>query len=167
MPLNVVRHEAEHLYAREPRRASALGAIQSVLRLHRAEEVSIEKVRKASGLTKNEFHAMRYLLQAQREHREMGPKDLIVMLGLSSASVTKIVDRLVELGHLDRAPHKSDRRAWILRPTEAGARNIEESYGNFHQSVVEAMEALSPEDAAIVEKAISGVIDRLESADRQ
>lgn len=165
MPLNVVRHESEHLYARQP--AAALGAVQAVLRLHRAEEVSIERVRKASGLSKNEFHAMRYLLQAQREHREMGPKDLIVMLGLSSASVTKIVDRLVDLGHLDRSPHKTDRRAWILRPTEAGANNIEESYGNFHLSVVEAMEGLSPADAAVVEKALSEVIERLESADRQ
>ena len=167
MPLNVVRHEAEHLYARKPKRASARGAIQAVLRLHRAEEVSIERVRTASGLSKNEFHAMRYLMQAQREGREMGPKDLIVMLGLSSASVTKIVDHLVELEHLDRHPHKTDRRAWILNPTEAGARNIEDSYGNFHQSVVEVMETLSPADAATVEKVLSDVIERLESADRQ
>ncbi|GGE92262.1 MarR family winged helix-turn-helix transcriptional regulator [Mycetocola zhadangensis] len=165
MPLNVVRHESEHLYAREPRRAFARGAIQAVLRLHRAEEVSIERVRQASGLGKNEFHAMRYLLQAQREQREMGPKDLIVMLGLSSASVTKIVDNLVELGHLSRSPHKTDRRAWILQPTEAGAENIERSYGNFHQSVVEVMEGLSPADAATVEKVLSDVIERLESAD--
>ena len=164
MPLNVVRHEAEHLYARQP--AAALGAVQAVLRLHRAEELSIERVRKASGLSKNEFHAMRYLLQAQREQREMGPKDLIVMLGLSSASVTKIVDHLVELGHLDRAPHKTDRRAWILRPTEAGARNIEDSYGNFHLSVVESMEGLSDADAAVVEKVLADVIARLEAADQ-
>jgi DNA-binding MarR family transcriptional regulator len=167
MPLNVVRHEAEHLYAREPRRATARGAIQAVLHLHRAEEVSIERVRKASGLGKNEFHAMRYLMQAQRENREMGPKDLIVMLGLSSAAVTKIVDHLVDLGHLTRTPHKTDRRAWILQPTSEGAENIERSYGNFHTSVVEVMEALSPDDAATVEKVLSDVIKRLESADRQ
>lgn len=167
MPLNVVRHEAEHLYTRQPHGASALGAVQAVLRLHRAEEVSIERVRKASGLSKNEFHAMRYLLQAQREDREMGPKDLIVMLGLSSAAVTKIVDHLVELGHLDRFPHKTDRRAWILQPTPAGAKNIEESYGNFHLSVVESMEALSSSDAEVVERVLSEVIQRLESADGQ
>lgn len=165
MPLNVVRREGEHLYAAEPVNQSARGPVEGILRLLRAERDCVEQIRTATGLSDNEFHAIRYLLQAQRDGRDMGPKDLIVMLGLSSASVTKLVDRLEELGQLEREPHRTDRRAWVLIPTPEAAHKIESSYRPFHEAVVDAMDALSPAEAQVVDRALNEVIARLESAE--
>ena len=163
MPLNVVRREQEHLYSRGPVNDSARAPIDALLRLNRLGEISIERVRRATGLSDHEFHAIRYLLQGQRDGRDLGPKDLIVMLGLSSASVTKIVDRLVELRQLERAPHPTDRRAWVLVPTKDAATKITDAYETFHRSLVEALDALPADSAAVVASALNDMADRLEA----
>jgi DNA-binding MarR family transcriptional regulator len=162
MPQNVVRREARHLYAEPPRSEAAKDAVSALLRLQRAEEMEIDRVRATIGLSNNEFHAIRYLLQAQREERDTGPKDLVAMLRISNASVTNIIDRLEQTGDLERAPHPTDRRAQLLRPTAQAAKKIESGYRNFHETVVDVMDSLSPDDAAIVARALDEVTDRIE-----
>ena len=43
------------------------------------------------------------------------------MLAVSNASVTKIVDGLVQKGLLSRTAHPTDRRAQVLAPTDQAA----------------------------------------------
>lgn len=47
----------------------------------------------------------------------MGPTELARRLGLSTAAVTAVVDRLVALGHVTRAKHPTDRRAVVIEAT--------------------------------------------------
>jgi len=162
MPQNVVRREARHLYAHAPKSEDAAAAVDALLRLQRAEEAEIDRVRADIGLSNNEFRAIRYLLQAQREDRDTGPKDLVAMLTISNASVTNIVDRLEQIGDLERVPHPNDRRAQLLRPTAAAAKKIEAGYRTFHETVVDVMDGLSPADAAVVARALTEVSDRIE-----
>ncbi|WP_382305389.1 MarR family winged helix-turn-helix transcriptional regulator [Herbiconiux sp. UC225_62] len=162
MPQNVVRREARHLYADAPSTEPAQAAVDALLRLQRAEETEVDRVRAAVGLSNNEFRAIRYLLQAQREGRDTGPKDLVVMLAISNASVTAIIDRLERNGDLERLPHPNDRRAQLLRPTTAAAEKVEAGYRMFHGTVVEVMDGLSPSDAAVVARVLNEVTDRIE-----
>ncbi|TAJ49405.1 MAG: MarR family transcriptional regulator [Herbiconiux sp.] len=166
MPQNVVRREARHLYAANPRSDAARAAVEALLSLQNAEEREIERVRKASGLSNNEFHALRYLLQAQREHRDTGPKDLVVMLGISNASVTNIVDHLEQLGDLEREVHPTDRRAQLLHPTPAAAAKIERAYKLFHETVVHSMDSIGAADAEIVARTLDAITERLENIER-
>lgn len=161
MPLTVVRREALHLYAERPRTESGAAAIDALLAVQSAEEHEIELARMASGLTKNEFHAIRYLLQAQRDDRPMSPKDLVVMLALSNASVTKIVDELEAKGDLERVPHPTDRRVQVLRPTEQAAEKIDAAYGRFHEAVVRVLDTMSDADNAAVARVLGAVGDAL------
>lgn len=163
MPQNVVRREASHLYARSPRSEAARAAVESLLTLQNAQEREIERVRKASGLSSNEFHALRYLLQAQREQRDTGPKDLVVMLGISNASVTNIVDHLEQLGDVKRLVHPHDRRAQLLHPTPDAARKIERAYRLFHETVVQQLDGVSDTDAEIVARTLDAITERLEN----
>ncbi|MFB2599946.1 MarR family winged helix-turn-helix transcriptional regulator [Herbiconiux sp. P17] len=164
MPQNVVRREARHLYAEAPSTEAAKGAVDALLRLQRAEETEVDRVRAVIGLSNNEFRAIRYLLQAQREGRDTGPKDLVAMLTISNASVTNIIDRLERIGDLERLPHPNDRRAQLLKPTPAAAKKIEAGYRTFHETVVEVMDGLSPADAAVVARALNAVTDRIEKS---
>ena len=151
MPLTVVRREHVHLYAREPRSAAAKTAVDALLRLQHAEEQQIEHARIESGLTKNEFLAVRYMLQAHRDGRAMGPKDLAVMLAVSNASVTKIVDGLVEKGDCSsarRTPPTAERRC-SSRPTRPPTK-IDASYARFHEAVVEVLDHLPDADNAVL-----------------
>ena len=161
MPLTVVRREHMHLYAREPRSRAAKAAVDSLLQLQHAEEQQLEQARSESGLTKNEFLAVRYMLQAHRDGRAMGPKDLAVMLTVSNASVTKIVDGLVSKGDLVRVPHPTDRRAQVLEPTVQAAKKIDEAYARFHEAVVEVMDHLSAEDNDVLARCLGQITEAL------
>ncbi|MCA5924753.1 MarR family winged helix-turn-helix transcriptional regulator [Curtobacterium oceanosedimentum] len=161
MPLTVVRREHVHLYAREPRSAAARTAVDALLRLQHAEDQQIESARIESGLSKNEFLAVRYLLQAHRDGRVTGPKDLAVMLAVSNASVTKIVDGLVQQGLLSRTAHPTDRRAQVLAPTDRAAEKIDASYAPFHEAVVEVLDRLSDADNAVLADSLTKVVEAL------
>jgi DNA-binding MarR family transcriptional regulator len=154
-----------HLYAREPRSRAAKNAVDALLRLQHAEEQQLEQARKESGLSKNEFHAVRYMLQAHRDGRIMGPKDLAVMLNVSNASVTKIVDGLVRKGDFVRAPHPTDRRAQVLEPTVQAAKKIDDAYARYHQVVVEIIDHLPREDNNVLTRTLEQVTNALLDAD--
>ncbi|WP_439689689.1 MarR family winged helix-turn-helix transcriptional regulator [Curtobacterium sp. SP.BCp] len=161
MPLTVVRREHAHLYARQPRSAAAKTAVDALLRLQHAEEQQIEAARVETGLTKNESLALRYLLQAHRDDRPMRPKDLAVMLSVSNASVTKLVDGLVASGDLVRAAHPTDRRQQVLEPTDQAAAKIGVSYASFHEAVVGVLDGLSDDDNEVLTRTLSAIVDAL------
>ncbi|WP_420367019.1 MarR family winged helix-turn-helix transcriptional regulator [Curtobacterium sp. L1-20] len=161
MPLTVVRREHMHLYAREPRSRPAKNAVEALLQLQHAEERQLEHARIESGLSKNEFHAVRYMLQAHRDGRVMGPKDLAVMLNVSNASVTKIVDGLVQKGDFVRAPHPTDRRAQVLEPTVQAAKKIDDAYAHYHRVVVEIIDHLPADTNDVLTQILTAVTDAL------
>ncbi|MCL2516792.1 MAG: MarR family transcriptional regulator [Microbacteriaceae bacterium] len=161
MPLTVVRRESEHLYGRQPRTEAGQRAIEALLAIQRAETIELENARRRAGLTRSEFQALRYLLQAQRDERPMGPKDLVIMLDLSPAAVTKVVDRLVALGDLQRVAHPSDRRAIYLTPTEAGAAKINAAYEHFHNALVEVVDSLDEAANDALHDSLLAVVEQL------
>jgi DNA-binding MarR family transcriptional regulator len=164
VPLTVVRRESEHLYGRTPRTEAGLRAVEALLAIQRAEAVELENARRRANLTRSEFQALRYLLQAQRDQRPMGPKDLVVMLDLSPAAVTKVVDHLVELGDLERTAHPSDRRALYLMPTEAGAARINAAYAQFHNTLVDVIDGLDEDTNDSLHDALLAVAQSLSAS---
>ncbi|AYG02610.1 MarR family winged helix-turn-helix transcriptional regulator [Gryllotalpicola protaetiae] len=162
MPLTVVRRESEHLYGRSPKTEAGLRAVEALLALQRAEAIELEAARRKAHLTRSEFQALRYLLQAQRDQRPMGPKDLVIMLDLSPAAVTKVVDRLVELGDLTRTAHPRDRRAIYLTPTEAGEAKISAAYAHFHETLVNVVDALDEHTNNALHDGLLAVVTELD-----
>ncbi|TQJ29886.1 DNA-binding MarR family transcriptional regulator [Microbacterium sp. SLBN-146] len=60
-----------------------------------------------------DLEAMEHLLMSG----PLGPSELSRRLSISTASTTKVVDRLVELGHVTREDHPTDRRSVLVVPT--------------------------------------------------
>lgn len=54
----------------------------------------------------------------------LGVVELAHLLGMRSASATVLVDRLVQAGHLERAPHPTDRRRVALLPTASAVEEV-------------------------------------------
>ena len=86
-----------------------------------------------------DLQAMEHLIQSG----PLGPTELARRLGISTAAVTAVVDRLVALGHVTRTQHPTDRRGIVVVPAPA--------------SVTRAMEALIP-----MIRGIDGVLDDFE-----
>lgn len=83
-----------------------------------------------------DLQAMEHLIQSG----PLGPTELAKRLGISTAAVTSVVDRLTALGHATRTQHPTDRRGVVVVPSPA--------------SVGRAMNALLP-----MIRGIDGVLD--------
>ncbi|MDQ1083848.1 DNA-binding MarR family transcriptional regulator [Microbacterium proteolyticum] len=66
-----------------------------------------------------------------REHRGqiVSPHDVATHLRISTASTTKLIDRLVASGHLERRPHPSDGRARVVVLTDKSRREFFQHFG--------------------------------------
>jgi DNA-binding MarR family transcriptional regulator len=161
MPMRVVEREATHLYADAPDAGAHSALIASLLRLQQIENAAVDRVRRATGLSRSEFHALRYLLQAQRDDRPTGPKDLRTMLGLSNPAVTKVIDGLERAGFLVRKRHPTDRRAQLLEPTARGRHVIAAGYHTFHVALVDAVDRQTTEAARVSADTLDDLAARL------
>ena len=62
---------------------------------------------------------LRLLIMRKEQGLVVTPTDIARHLRISTASTTKLLDRLVESGHVTRHPHPSDRRARSIELTDA------------------------------------------------
>lgn len=168
MSKTVVRREREHLYAAEPKSPEGQRLSRALLLYRDAERLQAERAQRSSGLSGMDLTALRFLVQGYRDHRDLSPKDLIVMLDTSSATVTNVVERLVERSYVTRAQHPTDRRAHYLVPTEDAIRRVDETLGGHHSALVEVIDTLTPEQAdaaAAVVMQFADALGRLDEAE--
>ncbi|MCF3138827.1 MULTISPECIES: MarR family winged helix-turn-helix transcriptional regulator [Micrococcaceae] len=138
-------------YGLESRKQMGAVDVLNALRDYRTAEADMRRRTRASmGMGETDLMALRYLLEAERAGREVGPKELAVRLGVTSASMTSLVDRLVRSGYVTREPHPTDRRALILRPTPGSEQEVRSTLGDMHSRMMEAAETLSSKDSAVV-----------------
>jgi DNA-binding MarR family transcriptional regulator len=126
-------------------------AVLNALRRYRAAETAMRRrTRDTMGMGETDLLAVRYLLQAQRSGRKISPKDLAAYLGISSASTTILIDRLVKSNHVRREPHPTDRRALVITPTTETDDEVRATLGVMHRRMMSIAEGLSPADAHVV-----------------
>jgi len=107
------------------------GAILQALRDYRAAEVAARRsTRDALGMGETDLLALRHLLRAQAGGERVGPKDLSRVLGITTASTTSLIDRLVASGHVRREPHATDRRSLVIVPTVVSDSEVRATLGD-------------------------------------
>jgi DNA-binding MarR family transcriptional regulator len=95
-------------------------------------------------LTFPQYNAM----LAVREQGEVSVKHLAERLNVSPPSASTMVDRLVEMGLLERQPNPADRRAVLIRLSAQGQESIDALENSILGFLVELMEELGPEAAS-------------------
>ncbi|ACL41783.1 transcriptional regulator, MarR family [Pseudarthrobacter chlorophenolicus A6] len=126
-------------------------AVLKSLRDYRAAETIIRRsTRDSMGMGETDILALRYLLRAQASGKAVVPKDLSQFLGITSASTTSLIDRLVSSGHVRREAHPSDRRSVVVVPTVESDTEVRETLGAMHRRMMAVAESLSAEEARIV-----------------
>lgn len=166
MPQSIVRHEGEHLYADPPTTPAGSELSEAILRLRRAEHVQADRAQDRAGLSSLDLTALRYLVQAFRDERDVSPKDLLVMLHTSSATITNVVERLCVRGLVERVQHPRDRRALYLVPTPDALRTVDQAHAAHHSAVVEVIDGLTRDEAETAAVVIRKLAERLEELDR-
>lgn len=115
------------------------------------------------GLHPTDVRALIALLDAARADRPASPGYLATELGLSSASVTALVDRLERLGHVRRERDPADRRRVLLVVSAQATELGWAWFGPLIDAMLAALRGFSSADLAAVrrflelmEKAASG-----------
>ncbi|WP_104088321.1 MarR family winged helix-turn-helix transcriptional regulator [Arthrobacter sp. GMC3] len=75
-------------------------------------------MRREMDLNETDFQAMQHLMK----QRSMSPGELAKYLHLTAAATTTVIDRLAQKGHITRTPHPTDRRRWLISPSEESVR---------------------------------------------
>lgn len=79
------------------------------------------------------------IIRRERNNRPVRPSDLWRTLHLRPSAITYRVDRLHELGLVERLPDENDRRALFLKLTDEGLRVVHEIVLRFNRTTVERL----------------------------
>ncbi|NQX16386.1 MarR family winged helix-turn-helix transcriptional regulator [Rathayibacter sp. VKM Ac-2857] len=152
-----VRHRGT---ASAPGAAEVLGAMRA---FRTAESAMRRRTRGSMGMGENDLLAVQFLMRRQQGGQHVSPKDLAAYLGISSASTTVLIDRLVKSGHVVRQPHPSDRRAIRIVATPTSHREVRETLDDMNQRMLEAAERLSADEASAVVRFLQTVREIVEA----
>jgi len=141
---------------------SAVDVLRAVRRFRAADVAMRIRARSDMEMNDSDLVALRHLIAAEERSEPIGPKDLSVFLGISSAATAKLLSRLESAGRLRREAHPSDRRAQVLHATGRAHDEIRLALGAAHQRMLAAAEKLTaPEQRAVVSflDELSGAMD--------
>lgn len=139
------------------------GAVLSALRSFRVAEFATRRSASDSvGMGETDLLALRFLLRAQAEGEQVGPKDLSRVLSITTASTTSLIDRLVASGNARREPHPTDKRSLVIVPTVATDSEVRTAFGGIHHRMMAVVDALSAEEAHAVIKFLRGMTGALQ-----
>jgi len=123
---------------------SALG------RLRDAEQQLSEASLRYMRLGRKDMQALHYLIVAENTRAIATPSGIAAHLRISSASTTKLLDRLERAGHISRAPHPSDRRALAISITSETREAAMQSVGRQQAKRFHAAARLTSEERQVV-----------------
>lgn len=105
---------------------TALGGLRD------AEQAISEASQRYMRLGATDMRALHYLIVAGNSGVIATPGAIAAHLAISSASTTKLLDRLERAGHITRAPHPSDRRALAIAITAETREAAMQTVGKQH-----------------------------------
>ncbi|GAA1546968.1 DNA-binding MarR family transcriptional regulator [Microbacterium ginsengiterrae] len=101
-------------------------------------------------LNQTDMRALHYLITCENSDVVVTPGAIATHLDISTASTTKLLDRLERGGHITRAPHPSDRRALAIAISPATRKSAMETVGRQHARRFTAAARLSPTERETV-----------------
>lgn len=131
------------------------------LRRYRAAETEMRRrTRTSMKMGDTDLAAIRFLLRAQKRDEPVSAKELAEYLGITTASTSVLVNRLVASGHLERHPHPTDRRGVLITTTGSSDVEVRATLDGMHARMILIAESLDPAQA----EAIAGFLDAMAGA---
>lgn len=122
----------------------ALGELREAeLRLSRAS-------RRYMQLNDTDMRALHYLIVSANRHSIATPGAIAQHLAISTASTTKLLDRLEKGGHIVRSPHPTDRRALAITITDETRHAAMQTVGRQQAKRFYAAARLTRDERAVV-----------------
>ena len=131
--------------------------IHDVARLLRKR---FEQLSRDSGLTRSQWQVLAYLERNEGIHQS----GLAELLEVEPITLGRIVDRLQEFSLVERQPHPSDRRIWLLRLTARARAKLDELHRLGDATRAEALAGIAEPDRAHLLKTLTALKSNLAAA---
>ena len=115
-------------------------------------------------LNETDMRALHYLLIAENQRRTVTASQLARYLNITTASTTKLLDRLERQHHVVRHPHPTDRRALHITISPQTRTAAIMSMGRHQASRVEVAATLTPEERDTVIRFLEGTAAALQQS---
>jgi DNA-binding MarR family transcriptional regulator len=134
-----------------PEDLSQIDAVMAALAgLRAAEQKVTDASQRFMQLGRTDMRALHFLIVCENTGTLATPGAIAQSLGISSASTTKLLDRLQRAGHIRRGPHPSDRRALVVTIDPATRASAMRTVGAQQARRVHAARRLSPAEREVV-----------------
>lgn len=141
-------------------------AVMRVLTGIRALSDAMERMHSAMkddmDMNATDVAALRMLVIRETAGRLVSPRDIARHLRISTASTTKLLDRLVDTGHVERLPHPTDRRARVVVLTDQARAAFFRVFGERLRAMREVAMRYDGDELAVVSRFLddlSGAMD--------
>jgi DNA-binding MarR family transcriptional regulator len=161
MDNNHLRGNAHDVSAQQPRTLEGAAAIASLEMLSDAVHDADEQALRELGMLPIDALALRHLVLAQHNGQTINATQLARTLRLSSAGITKLIDRLVRSGRVERHPNPNDRRGIIITPADTAEQDLARAYGHIQTPLIAVIDELSAEEAGVIQRFASRLADAL------
>ncbi|MBF6439459.1 MarR family winged helix-turn-helix transcriptional regulator [Nocardia cyriacigeorgica] len=116
---------------------------------------------RSNNLRPNDFRALLHIATAEFEGVPLTPGRLGRLMGMSSAAVTYLVERMIDTGHLRRDADDTDRRKVLLRHDEQGRSAAEDFFIPVGTRTRAALAEFSDDDLRTTHRVLTSVIAAL------
>ena len=109
----------------------------------------------------SDLAALRMLIVREQRGEWVSPHEIARHLAISTASTTKLLDRLAERGHIERRPHPADRRARIVVLTDRARSDFFHHLGARMVKMRDVMNAYTDDELRVVARFLDDMDDAM------
>jgi DNA-binding MarR family transcriptional regulator len=131
-------------------RATGPQVLEALRTFRTAEADARTRARTSLGVGETALAALRIVGEGEARGHGVSPKELADRLGVTAASTSALVDKLVRAGHLVRHPDPNDRRGVTLTTRGPSVRRALHAMGELETRTIRAAESMPPEALGVV-----------------
>jgi len=147
-------------YADEP---SVVDVLEAVRRFRRADQEMRRRISAGMDMNESDLAALQLVISTEARGGQAHPREISAHLGISSASTTKLLDRLTASGHLVRTVHPTDRRSVVVSSTPHAHQEIRERLERMHAAMAAIARDVPPEARPHVRDFLRAMAAQLDS----
>jgi DNA-binding MarR family transcriptional regulator len=97
------------------------------------------------------------LIMREQRGEQVSPHELAEHLRISTASTTKLIDRLATAGHVERHPHPTDRRSRVVVLTDESRLTFYRHFREHLQAMRIVADRYTDDDLAVIARFLDDI----------
>ena len=150
---------------RSGRRSAVIETLTAVRALSDALDRMHNGMKGDMDMNASDLATLRMLIIREQRGETVSPHDVARHLRISTASTTKLIDRLAASGHVERRAHPSDGRARIVLLTDKSRSEFFHHLGGHLGSMRDVAAQYTDEELATISGFLSSLTDAITTTD--